>query len=62
MTDPALVDRSTQQTMGWYLLEKNKPSRKTPIEEIDLELMTSDSRLRFSFIRLVAQFREGSAK
>ena len=52
VTDPALVERSAQHPMGWYLLEKNKPSRKEPIEEIDLELMTSDSRLRLTLARL----------
>jgi len=61
VTDPVLVDRSTQTAMGWYLLERNKASRKDPIEETDLELMTSDSRLRISLARLVAQFRKESA-
>jgi hypothetical protein len=56
-TDPALVERGTQQPMGWYLLERNKLSRKEPIEEIDLELMTSDSRLRFTLARLIGALR-----
>lgn len=60
VTDPALVERSAQQPMGWYLLEKDKPSRKEPIEEIDLELMTSDSRLRFTLARLVDALRRAS--
>jgi hypothetical protein len=57
VTDPALVTRSEQQPMGWYLLERNKPSRKWPVEEIDLELMTSDSRLRVTLARLLAALR-----
>jgi hypothetical protein len=43
--------------MGWYLLEKSKPSKKERIEEIDLELMTSDSRLRLTLARLLVGFR-----
>jgi hypothetical protein len=31
VTDPALVERSAQHPMGWYLLERNKPSRKARI-------------------------------
>ena len=57
VTDPALVERSAQHPMGWYLLERNKPSRKERIEEIDLELMTSDSRLRFTLARLFDALR-----
>ena len=57
VTDPALVERSAQQPMGWYLLERNKPSRKERIEEIDLELMTSDSRVRFTLARVIEALR-----
>jgi hypothetical protein len=57
VTDPALVERSAQHPMGWYLLEKSKPSKKERIEEIDLELMTSDSRLRLTLARLLVGFR-----
>jgi hypothetical protein len=51
------VARSEQQPMGWYLLERNKPSWKWPVEEIDRELMTPDSRLRFTLIRLFDALR-----
>lgn len=57
MTDPALVAQSAQQPMGWYLLERNKPSKTERIEEIDLELMTSDSRLRLTLARLFDALR-----
>jgi hypothetical protein len=57
VTDAALVEQSAQHPMGWYLLEKSKPSKKERIEEIDLELMTSDSRLRLTFARLLDGLR-----
>lgn len=59
-TDPALIEQSAQQPMGWYLLEKKKPSTKRPIEEIDLELMTSDSPLRVTFARLFGARRSST--